>query len=126
MEVLRDENGDFAINADDGFERYAMPIEEWIKAPVSKDDLEHGPKDIQTDQIIYRAGLAARAIEAYRAAAEVENSLNLRFPPQVLTNYIPTNENFGSVEYWFFFKEDNNGDTYRICHRKGEDWTASI
>jgi hypothetical protein len=114
MEVLRDNEGRYAINPDDCFEHVSLELYDWIKEPIPKELLDGAPEDLQVEQIIHRAGLAGRAIDLYKKASN-NNTLDfLRFPPRVIENYVPGLDCQGDTIFWFMFKEDNNGNTYRI------------
>lgn len=115
MEVLRDNSGDYEIRPIDFFQG-TVSVADWIKEKPSKDDIEFGPDGLEVERLIDRAALFGAAREAYYKAAGVMDLNNLRDEPMVCTNYDFSVETSPNIHYWFLFKEDNNGNTYRVYH----------
>jgi hypothetical protein len=119
LDFLRDEYGDVATSPDDFFDQYGVPATEWIAAKPkgfpfeSEDPTELGW--MLLDSIHHRSHLFMRARELYLKESGQANFKALRVVPYVIENYPVVNDGCGGgVETWFFFKENNNGTTYRI------------
>lgn len=94
-----------------------MPVEEWITEKPSKEEMEDAPDDFVIGRIIERAALFGLARDAYFKAAGVKNLHKLRGEPLVCINYDFSKDTQPDRFYWFLFKEDNNGTTYRVLHK---------
>lgn len=116
MEVLKNANGDYEISPIDYFIG-SVPVEKWITEKPSENDIKNGPDNYAIDQIIERAALYGAARAAYYKASGLSNDNRLRDEPMVCTNYDFSRDTSPIISYWFLFKEENNGSTYRVFHK---------
>jgi hypothetical protein len=118
---MKDGSGEHDRWMDDGFHTHARPAIEWVLQLIPEKELgglsDAAKVAVRLEQIEKRAHLFKMAVVAYQKASGSKNLEALRLEPYVSSNYTPSPESaWGHHELWFFFKEDNNGTTYKIRH----------
>lgn len=113
MQMLCNSHGSVSTNPDDFFEKAAIPVRKWIEQkdgdyPYLGKEKEDFKKLSEKMKIFHQAEDLYVKISGGKEV--------LRIEPYVQINYEPSDDGCGSITLWFFFKEDNNGTTYKIKH----------
>lgn len=95
----------------------AKPISIWLAEKPKKEnisDLDSMMLD-QYEETKYKLNLFIEACKAYFNASGQKDLKDLRHEPYVFINHKPVELEMKPY-YWFIFKEDNNGTTYKFFH----------
>lgn len=116
------EDDEIATNPDDFFEYHGKPILTWLTEKPNEWGFNGAMDGVETRIGVMQCRMSCydKAEKMYREQVGTKGLENLRFQPYVVENYLATNDGSGgSLETWFYFKEDNNGNTYRIKMSSG-------
>lgn len=125
MYVMLDGN-EPALIPDDRHTLWGEPVTKWLKrnpktfyAEIDGDDdyeiaLENAKEEAAGLSVkVKRYELAIKLFE--KAGGTLDH---LRHAPHVIENYTPNSDGDGDVTRYFIFKEENNGNTYRVVDQK--------
>ena len=120
MNVMLDNAGDVATIPDDFYMDYAVLATKWLVEPFGGFDplTEDGGHPLEKSRIL--AMIVKEKLKrvelAYDLYLKAGGDGDLRHEVMVIENYIPTEEQ-GVIRRYFVFKEENNGNTFRIEDR---------
>lgn len=99
------------LHYDDNFMNVGMSLKQWL----SKNDKTHTESFMcDFEGAKKKISLFEQAINMYFKESGETDLRALRKQPMVIENYYPTECGQGEIVTWFYFKEDNNGTTYKF------------
>ena len=95
----------------------AKPVTLWLSERNKKQDIDDHDFMVldKYEGAKYKLDLFLKACKSYFDATGEDDLKALRHEPYVIVNYRPIELEMKPY-YWFIFKEDNNGTTYKFFH----------